>query len=63
MSTVALIGTFDTKGSEYLYVQGQLEALGLNTITINVGVFDPVFTPDISGSSGIPVGEKWHFPQ
>lgn len=48
MSTVALIGTFDTKGSEYLYVQGQLEALGLNTITINVGVFDPVFTPDVS---------------
>lgn len=48
MSTVALVGTFDTKGTEYLYVQDQLKALGLDTITINVGVFDPVFTPDIA---------------
>lgn len=48
MSTVALVGTFDTKGTEYLYVQDQLKALGLDTVTINVGVFDPVFTPDIA---------------
>lgn len=55
-TTVALVGTFDTKGTEYLYVQGQLHALGLDTITINVGVFDPVFTPDIASQSVAEAG-------
>ena len=28
MKTIALIGTFDTKGEEYLYVKNKIEDLG-----------------------------------
>lgn len=48
MKTVAIAGTFDTKGSEFLYVKGLVEELGLKTYMINTGVFEPVFTPDVS---------------
>lgn len=48
MKTIAIAGTFDTKGAEYLYVKELIESLGLGTFTINTGVFDPVFEPDVS---------------
>ena len=32
MKTIALIGTFDTKGEEYLYVKNKIENLGLRTL-------------------------------
>lgn len=48
MKTIAIAGTFDTKGDEYLYIQKLLEDLGLNTFTIHTGVFEPTFTPDVS---------------
>lgn len=48
LKTVALIGTFDTKGEEYSYIKKQIEKLGLNVLTIHVGVFEPAFKPDIS---------------
>lgn len=48
MKTVAIAGTFDTKGKEYLYVKKMAENLGLGTFTINTGVFEPEFTPDVS---------------
>lgn len=48
MKTVAIAGTFDTKGKEYLYVKKLAENLGLGTFTINTGVFEPEFTPDVS---------------
>lgn len=47
MSTVAIVGTFDTKGDEFAYVKDRFEALGVDTLTIHVGVFDPTFTPDV----------------
>ena len=50
MSTVAIVGTFDTKGDEFAYVKDRFEALGVNTLTIHVGVFDPTFTPDVSNA-------------
>ena len=47
--TVALIGTFDTKGEEFSYLREQIESAGLRTLTIDVGVLgSPPFAPDIS---------------
>jgi len=48
MKTVALVGTFDSKGVEYAYVKKILEDIGLKTFTIHMGVFPPMFTPDVS---------------
>lgn len=48
MNTIAIAGTFDTKGKEYLYIKELIESLGLNTFTIHTGVFEPTFKPDIS---------------
>ncbi|MCI8483749.1 MAG: UPF0261 family protein [Lachnospiraceae bacterium] len=48
MKTVAIAGTFDTKGNEFLYVKGLVEELGLQAYMINTGVFEPVFAADVS---------------
>lgn len=50
MKTIAIAGTFDTKGLEYNYVKGLIESLGLKTLTIHTGVFEPYFTPDVSNA-------------
>lgn len=50
MKTVAIIGTFDTKGEEFAYVKARFEELGLKTLTIHCGVFDPQTAPDVSNS-------------
>ncbi|WP_099187133.1 Tm-1-like ATP-binding domain-containing protein [Tepidibacter mesophilus] len=50
MKTIAIAGTFDTKGTEYSYVKELIESLGLGTFTIHTGVFKPTFEPDISNS-------------
>jgi uncharacterized protein (UPF0261 family) len=38
MATVGLIGTLDTKGDEYAFVQRAIEDLGCKTIGIDVGI-------------------------
>ncbi len=48
MKTVGIIGTFDTKGREFLYLKNLIEARGLQTLCVDVGVFEPMFQPDIS---------------
>ncbi|MEA2401677.1 MAG: hypothetical protein QOK00_2080 [Thermoleophilaceae bacterium] len=49
MTTVLLIGTFDTKGDEYRYVQERLHALGCATLTVDVGVLEPAaFAVDVA---------------
>lgn len=48
MKTVAIAGTFDSKGAEFSYVKSVLESLGLKTFTIHCGVFEPMFTPDVT---------------
>lgn len=48
MKTIAIIGTFDTKGKEYIYIKELIESLGLATYTVHTGVFEPMFTPNIS---------------
>ncbi|GAU79527.1 Tm-1-like ATP-binding domain-containing protein [Fusibacter sp. 3D3] len=50
MKTVAIAGTFDSKGREYAFVKGIIEDLGLKTFTIHTGVFDPTFEPDVSNA-------------
>ena len=48
MKTIAIAGTFDSKGKEYLYVKELVEKLGLQAYMINTGVFEPAFEPDVS---------------
>lgn len=50
MKTVAIIGTFDTKGEEFAYVQKRFQELGIETFTIHCGVFDPLTMPDVSNT-------------
>ena len=47
--TIALIGTFDTKGEEFSFLREQIESAGLRTLMIDVGVLgSPSFEADIS---------------
>lgn len=50
MKTVAVLGTFDTKGKELKFIKECIEEHGLKTICINTGVFEPVVEPDISSA-------------
>lgn len=56
--TIALIGTFDSKGTEFLFVKELIESLGFKTFTIHTGVFESQFTPDVSNAEvAMAVGE------
>ena len=47
--TVALIGTFDTKGEEFSFLRERIETAGLRTLMIDAGVLgDPAFQADIA---------------
>ncbi len=49
MATVVLLGTLDTKGDEYAYLRSRLEAHGVETILVDVGVLgEPRVTPDVT---------------
>lgn len=48
MKTIAIAGTFDTKGVEFAYIKKLVEDLGMKAFTIHTGVFEPYFTPDVS---------------
>lgn len=50
MKTIAIIGTFDTKGREFKYIKDLIEKQGVNTLCIHVGVFEPLFEPDVSNA-------------
>ena len=50
MKTIAIAGTFDTKGAEYLYVKNLVEEVGLNPFMIHTGVFEPLFEPDVTNA-------------
>jgi uncharacterized protein (UPF0261 family) len=46
-ATIAVVGTFDSKGEEHLFLKHRIEARGFRTLTINVGTKSPSpFTPD-----------------
>ena len=45
---IILIGSFDTKGSEYLFVRDLIRDAGKDVLTLDLGILsDPPFTPDI----------------
>lgn len=50
MKTIAIVGTFDTKGDEFLYIKSLIESLGCKTFTIHTGTFEPKFIPDVSNT-------------
>ncbi|MGG5370874.1 Tm-1-like ATP-binding domain-containing protein [Enterococcus sp. AZ196] len=50
MKTIALIGTFDSKGEEFQYVKSLLMSMNNNVLTINTGVFEPTLKPDIDAN-------------
>ncbi|ECD7806136.1 Tm-1-like ATP-binding domain-containing protein [Citrobacter sp. S5] len=50
MKTVAIIGTLDSKGTEFGFVRDIIKGLGLNTLMINTGVFTPTIPADISNT-------------
>ena len=50
--TIAVIGTLDTKGEEFLFVKKEIEKRGHTTLVINTGVLqDPLFEPDFSADN------------
>ena len=56
MKTVALIGTFDTKGEEFFFVKELLQSLDLRVITIHTGVLPATFAPDINNEEVVKSG-------
>lgn len=50
LKTIALAGTLDSKGQEFLYVKELIESLDIKVLTINTGVFEPMFEADISNA-------------
>ena len=62
MKTIAIAGTFDTKGKEYEYVKHLVEELGLIPFMIHTGVFEPAFKVDVTNeevaaAAGYDIGE------
>ncbi|MGM0395701.1 MAG: Tm-1-like ATP-binding domain-containing protein [Bacillota bacterium] len=59
MKTIAVAGTYDSKREELMFVKDVLEGLGLNTLTINCGVFQPMVSTDIKSINiAAEVGEN-----
>jgi len=45
IDAIAILGTFDSKGEEHLFLKKSIEQRGLRTLTINVGTKGPSFFP------------------
>src|SRR5690349_3021331 len=57
MSTIAVLGTFDTKGVEHGYVAELIRARGHQTLLIDVGSLgEPTIKPDIPRDKIAPAG-------
>ncbi len=41
ISSIAVLGTYDTKGEEHLFIKARIEKQGLHALTINVGTKNP----------------------
>jgi len=55
--TILLIGTLDTKGSEYAYVRDLIVARGQRVLVVNAGIAsEPSFVPDISAAEVAKAG-------
>lgn len=47
LKTIAIAGTYDSKKKELLFVRDIIESLGLNTMTIDCGVFESQVNTDV----------------
>ena len=58
MSTVLLIGTFDTKGEEYAFVRSQLLERGASVLTVDIGILggQAPFPVDVSATQVADAG-------
>lgn len=55
--TIALVGSFDTKGKEFEYVRDILEGKGVSVRTVDFGIMGkPHFKPDVTRESVIEAG-------
>lgn len=50
MKTIAVVGTFDTKGREFLYIKKLIETKGIRPLCVHTGVFEPLFEPEVSNA-------------
>lgn len=50
MKTIAIIGTLDTKGTEFGFIRDIIQNLGLKTLMIHTGVFEPTIPADVSNA-------------
>ena len=50
MKTIAIAGTFDTKGRELKFIKDLVEEQGLATLCIHTGVFEPLVAPDVTNA-------------
>lgn len=62
MKTIAIVGTFDSKGEEFAYVKRVIEEQGLGTLMIHAGVFEPTIQADVSNAEvvaevGMDIGQ------
>jgi uncharacterized protein (UPF0261 family) len=58
MPTIAVLGTFDTKGTEHAFLAEAIRARGHDTLLINVGSFnDPSIQPDVTASEVADAGD------
>lgn len=56
--TVVLVGSLDTKGQEFAFVKGLIEAEGLNTLVVDFGVMGrPAFAPEVTREAVAKAGE------
>ena len=55
--TVCIVGTMDTKGTEFSFIKAQIESVGVSTCVINTGILgEPQLTPDISADEVAQAG-------
>ena len=47
MATVVLLGTLDTKGTEYGYLRDRLRGEGVEVVLVDAGVFEPLVEADV----------------
>ena len=49
MATVVLVGTLDTKGSEYAFLAGRIREHGVDVVLVDAGVMgEPLASPDVT---------------
>ncbi len=55
--TIAIIGALDTKGDDFAFVKGQIEARGHHALVIDAGVVgEPGFAPDVTAAEVAEAG-------